>query len=379
MRRNAGEASSRTTPSSPTARSIASSSTFATTIRSANVASTARSTAGRRSSRSASRVRRAERRSTAPATSSRPFHTLPTTGRRVTGPVSWGTGSGDQAGSPRSSARTAATRRCSSSSRGSSDDGTSARTRAAPGAEAARAATSSRSRGNSSRASACAFIAIPLSSSVRPFDRQSVRPSPSPLLGELLARDRVDGAPLGASVELRQHVAHHGTDLRGAAGDGGAHGGAQLVVADGGGKIALEHRDLGALLLGQVLALAGVHLDRLAPPLDPLAQHVHHFVVAQVAPQLDLPILGVGEDGAQHEHARLVLRLARGVQIGLQRVEEWHRAGSGGVRKSTHRRGGAEATSHADRVTPAATSSSARRAGADARGTPTAPRRLPCS
>src|SRR5690348_696043 len=39
-------------------------------------------------------------------------------------------------------------------------------------------------------------------------------------LRQLLARDRVDRAPLGAPLELRQHLAHDGTDLRGATGDG---------------------------------------------------------------------------------------------------------------------------------------------------------------
>jgi hypothetical protein len=54
-----------------------------------------------------------------------------------------------------------------------------------------------------------------------------------------------------------------------------------------------------------------------AAPLDPLAQDVDHLVVREVAPQLDLPVLGVGEDRAEHEDAGLVLRLARSVQIGL--------------------------------------------------------------
>ena len=83
-----------------------------------------------------------------------------------------------------------------------------------------------------------------------------------------------------------------------------------LVVAHRRREILAEQPRLPrARLLARSARPPVVHLDRLAPALDALAQHVDHVVVREIAPQLDLPILGVGDDRAeQSEHCGLVLR-----------------------------------------------------------------------
>src|SRR4029453_14902377 len=90
------------------------------------------------------------------------------------------------------------------------------------------------------------------------------RATDSPLPAQLLACDRVYGAAFRASLELRNPSAHHGTDVRGAAGDRRAHRGADLFGVDLCRKITLERRELRPLLRNKVFPLCRkIKLDRL--------------------------------------------------------------------------------------------------------------------
>ena len=74
-------------------------------------------------------------------------------------------------------------------------------------------------------------------------------------------------------------------------------------------------------VVGQIgPAGGGVLLDRLPADLDALAQHVDDLVVGGGAAEIDLAVLEVGEDGAEHEGAILVLRLAGGIHRGPQGI-----------------------------------------------------------
>ncbi len=88
-------------------------------------------------------------------------------------------------------------------------------------------------------------------------------------------------------------------------------------------QIRAEHLDFGAFDRREIVARAlVVHLDRLAPALDAAAQHLVDVVVGEVALELDLAILDVGDDGAEQQDRRLVLRLAGRGEIGLQTREQ---------------------------------------------------------
>src|SRR5262249_36881903 len=157
--------------------------------------------------------------------------------------------------------------------------GVRARTLAAPRSDVANPATTSSARGNSSTASACAFIPDAL-------DCASLGSSGGPRRsgGELLAHDRVDRASFPPSLELRHHLPHHGANVGCAALDRRDHRGADLVVADRGGKVRAEPLDLIPLDANEIGTSAlVVHLDRLATSLDAAPQHLGHVVVGHVA------------------------------------------------------------------------------------------------
>src|SRR6185503_9685850 len=100
------------------------------------------------------------------------------------------------------------------------------------------------------------------------------------LAPEFLADDGVDGPALGSALELRHHLPHHRADVRRAARDRRAHRGANLLGIDLRGKILLQQRDLGALLVREVLSVAlVVHLDRLTALLNPSTDYLYDIAV----------------------------------------------------------------------------------------------------
>ena len=330
-----------------------SSSLLATTIRSANGASTARSTAGpaivaQRVARSARGAQQHGAGDSSCATSTR----YPTTRSRCSASSSSGTGSGCQGGSPPSSPRTAAD---------------AAVLRLEPlrdlhGARArARGRRRARTRRNRPRApavaaarecpSACAFITTVASRDEKPErDAASVRVQTIQrsthrhpcLLNSSRAIALIvlpSARPLncGSTFPITAPICAAPPAI---AARTAARNSSSLTDA---GRYVSRMRDFSSLLLGKILALAGVHLDRLAAPLDALPEHVDHFVVREIASELDLPVLGVGEDRAKHEDPSLVLGLAGGVQIGLERVEQGHCRVRGGRRKLPSRARGRQA------------------------------------
>jgi hypothetical protein len=85
----------------------------------------------------------------------------------------------------------------------------------------------------------------------------------------------------------------------------------------------LERLHLGALLGREIGAPSFViRLDRFAPPLDSLAQNFDDVLVDGIAPQLDLPVLDVGENGTQEKRSGFVLSLTGGSEVGLKAREE---------------------------------------------------------
>src|SRR5690348_8542575 len=126
-------------------------------------------------------------------------------------------------------ARTAATRRCSASSAAMSVLGWRARIRAAPSVDVARSATRSSTRGNSTTFRAWEFTGARGREFPRSYLRSLALRARSRLAGTLAAHpsrcpaqllfgDGADGAALGASLELRHHLSHHGADVARATG-----------------------------------------------------------------------------------------------------------------------------------------------------------------
>src|SRR5689334_19762528 len=111
---------------------------------------------------------------------------------------------------------------------------------------------------------------------------------------QLLFRDAADRRSLRATLEHRIHLSHHTTDVGRTLRDHLSDGRANLVVADVGRQIRLQRRHLGSLTVGEIGARRlVVHLDRLAPLLDALPEHLVHFRIRELALLLDAPILDV--------------------------------------------------------------------------------------
>src|SRR5678815_2327990 len=145
----------------------------------------------------------------------------------------------------------------------------------------------------------------------------------SPLPAQLLACDRVYRAAFRASLELRNHSAHHRANVGGAAGDRRAHRGADLFGVDLCRKITLERRKLRPFLRHEVVPLCRkIKLDCFPAALDRLSYHVHDVVVRELATLLDLPVAGVGNGGADYDHRRLVTPLSSRVEVLLKSREE---------------------------------------------------------
>ena len=145
----------------------------------------------------------------------------------------------------------------------------------------------------------------------------------SPLLAQLLSSDGVDGAAVRATFELGKNFSHDRSDLRRAARDRRFHRGTKLPIADLSGKVFLESRRFGGLLVGEILASAlRVHLDRFAPALYGFAQDVDDIGINRIVSQLDLFVLDLGEDGTEEQCTRLVLGFAGRIEIALQPGEE---------------------------------------------------------
>src|SRR5687768_2176607 len=265
-----------------------------------------------------------------------------------------GIGSGRKPSLPALTARIADTRMSSPSIHARSVVGARARTRAAPAGVAARPATRESTSGSSRTRSAWGFmrtaraleerwesaakalkgLSAQRSASASPapdvlqrsssaFSALLQRFSSAPALSELLSSDGVDRSALSPAFELGHHLPHHRTDVRGSVRDRGADGGANLVIAYLGRQVLLEGGDLGALLVGEVRTTAlVVRLDRLAPPLDSFPQDFDDVLVGGIATELDLPVLDVGQDGAEEERSQFVLSLAGRVEIGLEAGEE---------------------------------------------------------
>ena len=89
-----------------------------------------------------------------------------------------------------------------------------------------------------------------------------------------------------------------------------ANRGANLGIVDLSRKIALERRELRALLRDEIVPLRRkIHLDRLPASLDALPDYVDDVFVGDVAAQLDLAVPHVGDGGAEHDHRPACRRL----------------------------------------------------------------------
>ena len=100
---------------------------------------------------------------------------------------------------------------------------------------------------------------------------------------------------------------HHLAQILRPAGDRVAHRGADVLRRRLGGEELFDHPDFRRLFGLQVLAPAlGVHLDRLAAPLDPPAQDLDGLRVGNGALELDVAVLEVGEDRRKEQRAGLM-------------------------------------------------------------------------
>src|ERR1051325_525803 len=139
------------------------------------------------------------------------------------------------------------------------------------------------------------------------------------LAAEFLARDGVDDAAFSLAFELRHDLPHHSPNIGGTTSNRSLHRRADLRRISLGGQITLEERDLGPLLVRELLAAALlVQIHRLAPFLDAFAQDVDDVIVGEVALDRDLLIHDVGEHRAERQRSGFVLGFARSRELGLQ-------------------------------------------------------------
>ncbi len=139
---------------------------------------------------------------------------------------------------------------------------------------------------------------------------------------QLLTDNRADDAAIRPSLELRHHGCHHGSDLRSTPLNCRPHCRADLIRVGLLRQIAFKDDHFCALPFRQLLAPAlFIGFRRLPPALDAALKHFHHLFIGELAPQLDLPVLHIRHDGAEQKRTRLVLRLARGVQVVLKALE----------------------------------------------------------
>ena len=142
--------------------------------------------------------------------------------------------------------------------------------------------------------------------------------------GQHLLDDGGHPAAVGASGDLEGGGLHDQPHLRHPGRPGRRHGPvddrAQLVVAELGRQVGLEHDELGLLDRGQLGPPGrGVGRGRLLALLGLLGHHLEHLVVAQLA-RLVTGDLGVGDGGQRHPQgarAHLVASLHRVVQVVL--------------------------------------------------------------